>query len=61
MPYQMMDILRFAPYALFMLVIFAMLGGAAAYSFYVIRRNGSRPVNNKPLKTAVKSAYSKDK
>ena len=59
MPYQMMDILRFAPYALFMAVIFAVLVSATIVSFRVLRRNAERaekfklmPLTDKPTSPA---------
>lgn len=58
MPYQMMDILRFAPYALFMVVVFAVLVSATVFSFRVIRRNAERAETFKLMPSTDKRASS---
>ena len=39
---MMQDILQYVPYALFMLAVFALLGGGVIYTFMVFRRNDKR-------------------
>jgi len=39
---MMKDILQYAPYALFLAAVFALLAGGAIYTFIIFRRNDKR-------------------